>query len=145
MTPMPFDFLPNLRDYSVESEPSNEYNCIAWAFGNNTLRWWPIVGYYWPRQKPTRAETTQDFVDAFASEGYVICSDGGLEDGYEKVAIYVKDGEPTHAARQLEDGYWTSKLGRLEDIVHATPEEVNCPLYGEASIFMRREKHAKET
>jgi len=25
---------------------------------------------------------------------------------------------PTHAARQLENGRWTSKLGELEDIEH---------------------------
>jgi hypothetical protein len=29
------------------------------------------------------------------------------------------DGTPTHAARQLPDGTWTSKLGISEDIQHA--------------------------
>jgi hypothetical protein len=31
------------------------------------------------------------------------------------------DGVPTHAARHLPDGQWTSKLGRWEDIEHRLP------------------------
>jgi hypothetical protein len=42
-----------------------------------------------------------------------------LEDGYEKVAIYASpDGILTHAAKQLEDGLWSSELGQLEDVKH---------------------------
>jgi hypothetical protein len=40
-----------------------------------------------------------------------------LKEGYERIALYASaDGVPTHAARQLRDGRWTSKLGRCEDI-----------------------------
>ena len=57
--------------------------------------------------------------------GYApIGEDGPLQDGYEKIAIYALDGEPTHAARQLDTGRWTSKLGKHEDIEHDTPGRV---------------------
>ena len=44
----------------------------------------------------------------------------------EKVAIFVsaRTGAPTHAARQLPSGQWTSKLGAGIDIVHDDLEAV---------------------
>lgn len=66
-------------------------------------------------------------VELFLAAGYELCGDGSLEDRYEKIAIYAKDGEPTHAARQLGDGRWTSKLGKYEDIEHDSLDA----LYGE--------------
>ena len=58
---------------------------------------------------------------AFSRNGYQPCQSDQLEPGYEKVAIYVDStGTPTHMARQLSSGTWTSKLGRHEDIEHTT-------------------------
>jgi hypothetical protein len=61
-----------------------------------------------------------------------------LEQGQEKIAIYARDGEPTHAARQLEDGSWTSKLGPSVDISHAATSAVEGSLYGAVVRYMRR-------
>ena len=56
-----------------------------------------------------------------------------------KIAIYAHDdGQPTHAARQLPDGRWTSKMGHLEDIEHRVVDDVNGPQYGSPVRFMRR-------
>lgn len=44
----------------------------------------------------------------------------------------------THAARQLPNGLWTSKLGQLEDITHATPQVIAGSDYGEVMQFMKR-------
>lgn len=78
----------------------------------------------------------------FASLGYEPCADGILEQGYEKIALFAHDKEgvaqPTHAARQLGDGKWTSKLGALEDIEHAQAENVAGDCYGKVTQFMRR-------
>jgi hypothetical protein len=53
------------------------------------------------------------FIQAYKSLGYELCDNSELEAGFEKIAIYAtSDGEPTHAARQLSVGLWTSKLGR---------------------------------
>ena len=70
-----------------------------------------------------------------------MCGNGSLEDGYEKVAIYARDGELTHAARQLRDGRWTSKLGKYEDIEHDSLEALYGDGYGEygsVAVFMVR-------
>ena len=75
------------------------------------------------------------FISAFETLGYIQCDYGDLEDGYEKIALYAIHENniaiPTHAAKQMPDGKWTSKLGRLEDIVHITPQDVECRSYGE--------------
>lgn len=82
--------------------------------------------------------TIEAFLAAFSMLGYEECSSGELEGGYEKVALYADDrGVPTHAARQLPNGRWTSKLGHAEDIVHSSLQEIGNG-YGRAVAFLRR-------
>lgn len=132
---------PNLRKtgYQITSPPDRAYNCIAWAAGHQDRPWWPIdrKPYYWPLEP--RVESLQSFIDVFKQLGYEICSDSNLESQFEKVAIYVDDdGIPTHMARQLETGEWTSKCGDLEDISHHTLEGLEGEFYGKVSILMKR-------
>lgn len=78
------------------------------------------------------------FVAAFATLGYSPCPDGAVESGQEKVAIFVgKDGKPTHAARQLPGGTWTSKLGKGEDISHSV-YGLEAGQYGDVAQYMKR-------
>ena len=91
------------------------------------------------------AVTMEAFAQAFATLGYVPCENGLLKSGCDKIAIYGKDrGDgvfvPTHAARQLPDGRWASKLGQCEDVEHATIDAVNGPIYGAVVRFMARLK-----
>lgn len=145
-------FFPNLRrgEYQVTSLETSIYNCIAHAAGKDDNWWWPDegTGIHWPI---AMMEVTLDaFVAAYATEGYVICETQSrdLEPGVEKVAIYV-DGtsEPTHAARQLPDGSWTSKLGDWEDIRHERLEAMEDLSgaglgYGRVAMIMRRPAQA---
>ncbi len=109
---------PGLRGsgHQITSPPCDGYNCIAWAAGPaNTHGWWWPFGdpakTYWPPQVP-REETLDAFRQLFALLQYSVCDDDALEPGYEKVALFADDlGVPLHAARQLPDGRWTSKLG----------------------------------
>ena len=75
---------------------------------------------------------------AFLFLGYKQCADSMLEDGFEKVALYGSLSLYTHAARQLPNGRWTSKLGNGEDIEHEIPDNVGGGLYGEVVQFMKR-------
>jgi len=77
-------------------------------------------------------------IDAYAHCGYELCSDAELADGYEKIAIFERDNEPRHVARQLPTGKWTSKLGDQVDIEHHDVESVGGVLYGEPTVFLRR-------
>jgi hypothetical protein len=59
------------------------------------------------------------------------------EPGFEKVALYADAaGIPTHAARQLSGGKWTSKLGRREDIEHAL-DDLTGDVYGSVVAFLK--------
>ena len=80
------------------------------------------------------------FVAAFGTLGYERCSDGALEEGFERIALYGLSNSITHAARQLNTGLWTSKLGKLEDIEHSTSSELEGTDYGSVVQYMRREK-----
>ncbi len=125
-------------NYTVTSARTPVYNCIAWAAHEDDRWWWP-VGDYWPPGADRKLHV-DSFVDAYASLGYVQCADGSVEPGYEKIAIYAKpNGSPQHAARQLDNGRWTSKLGKLEDIEH-TLDCIESLAYGKAVAFVKRSK-----
>jgi hypothetical protein len=113
-------------EYSVTSPKSKKYNCLAWAAGHAN-RWWqqPPNGY-WPDGIPEDG-SFEAAVRLFESLGFSRTEDPGHEQGAMKIAVYGKDSEGTalllwtHAARQLENGRWTSKIGALQDIEHDTP------------------------
>ena len=129
---------PKLRDFRVTSPPSEDYNCIAWAAGINNDWWWPDPDCTWP-PGVLREVTLSAFIAVFAALGYEPCDDGALEEKTEKVAIYtLPEGWPTHAARQLPTGRWTSKLGYEEDIEHRSPAELEGVVYGAVVQYMRR-------
>jgi hypothetical protein len=135
------DWFPDLRatGYEVTSEADEAYNSIAWAAGETGQWWWPdrSGSDYWPVDA-SRAVTLIAFVHAFQSLGYEVCQGEQLETGFQKVAIYANHlGFPTHAARQLPNGLWTSKLGRAEDITHSLEGLVG-ETYGTTVQIMRR-------
>ena len=126
--------------YAITSPPDRRYNCIAWAAGDQTRWWWPDASEcgYWP-EGVSREWTTSAFIAALATLGYAVCATSELTDGVEKVALYVANGRPTHAARQLADGQWTSKCGRAEDIRHVL-QSLAGDVYGEPMIFLARQR-----
>src|SRR5688500_14047966 len=107
--------------YRVTSPASHYYNCIAWAM-NDPEHWWDpghgMTNYYWPPGVP-RNWALLSCIKAFEAAGFERCAGPAREAGYDKVALFVdSEGNCTHAARQLESGAWTSKLGIREDIEH---------------------------
>jgi len=130
---------PNLvrSGYAITSPHDPNYNCIAWAAADTSRFWWPTPFSYWPAGVP-RELTLAAFEEAFRNLGYDSCNDGDLEEGFEKIALYAKDGVPTHMARQLESGAWTSKLGPAEDIRHGDVAGVAGSIYGSVVGYFRR-------
>lgn len=125
--------------YIVTSPSTPSYNCIAWAAGEDFRWWWPTPGiYYWPPSAPFE-ETIDAFSAAFASLGYEPCGHGEPEDGWIKVAIYASSaGVPTHMARLLSNGMWTSKLGADVDLSHLSPQVIEGPAYGSVVRFLKK-------
>ena len=140
ITPL-LSYFPDITEFNTRqtSPATTEYNCIAWACGKNNVCFWPDRRqlYSWPI--PRRENSISAFEDLFSSIGYVRCADASKEAGFLKIAIYAdKRGKPTHAARQLKTGKWTSKLGEYIDIEHDSPEVLNGPKYGVAKVFMKK-------
>jgi hypothetical protein len=129
---------PRLRESSYRStSPSDvRYNCVAWA-AEDSEHWWQ-PGFYWPVPASRDDVGIDALENAFQCLGYEPCLDESLEPGFEKVALYGFGFFYTHAARQLANGKWTSKLGKAEDIEHDSPDDVAGGLYGEVVQFMRR-------
>jgi hypothetical protein len=134
------EIFPGLRgqSYQVQSPRDDRYNCIAWAAGDAGRWWWPDSAHedFWPAGV-ARAETLAAFRDAFATLGYALCDGEQLEIGYEKIALFAREGVPKHAARQLPNGRSTSKLGPHADIEHAL-HNLTGMVYGSVALVMRR-------
>lgn len=125
--------------YKVTSPSDVDYNCVAWAAGHNDKFFWPYPDY-WPKNIPLNNHLAS-FIKFYESFGYKVCNDDRLERNYEKIAIYVTENTEfvQHAARQLENGKWTSKLGQHKDIEH-TLEGLTKSSYGEVAVVMIRKK-----
>lgn len=139
--------LPSLRGsvYDFTSPQDGRYNCIAWAAGDKEKWWDPsgVGGTYWPPGLPVgnfaTSEYSQHYIEAFRSIGYEECISTDIEEGFEKVAVF----EVAHAARQLPDGRWASKLGVSEDIEHNDLGSIEGGCYGRVISVMRRPKPSR--
>jgi hypothetical protein len=126
--------------YRITSPATDVYNCLAWAARVTNGWWWPVGDpgtVHWP-PGVARQETLEALRDAFATLGYAPCDTEEPEAGFEKVALFADaQGLPTHAARQLFAGCWTSKLGRGEDIEH-DPRALEGEAYGTVALVVKR-------
>lgn len=134
------DALPNsfVEPLVVASSATGNYNCIAWALEDTTHFYWtgPEEFFYWESDL-VREETIDCFVQLFARYGYNICNNALKERGFTKIALFAKDNVPTHAARQLPNGLWTSKLGILEDVEHSL-FAISDGIYGSVALILKK-------
>jgi hypothetical protein len=125
---------------ALTSPQTPAYNCIAWAAGDQKRWWWPDADgiAYWP-QSVQRAVRLIAFQHAFETLGYQITGDDSLEPMLEKVTIFSRGAIPTHAAKQLANGLWSSKVGNLEDISHDL-HGIENEAYGTVAFIMSRRR-----
>ena len=138
---------PNLHQdgsFKITSECTRDYNCIAWAVGKSNCWYWPPLGNenpepdeYWPKGIADKTDV-DTFIKALQTDGYTLCPNFLPEPNFTKIALYAIDGEVTHAARQLPNGLWTSKLGPLNDIQHGSPEAIEGEFYGKVAVYMKK-------
>ncbi len=123
--------------FQITSPATKSYNCIAWAADDDKRWWWPF-NYYWPGLQQLDASVAV-FTSGFEALGYFPCEERAFEPGFKKVALYADNfGQVLHAARQLEDGAWTSKLGEGVDITHQL-EGLEGQNYGRVVLILRRQ------
>ena len=133
-----FATFPHLSSKIVQvtSSATVKYNCIAWAAGDDRRWWWPSPSGYWPPGVPQQV-TLDAFRRAFGTLGYATAQGPDVEPNKEKVAIYALDDVPTHAARQLPNGKWTSKCGQNVDVEHEL-HELEGLCYGQVAVMLER-------
>jgi len=142
-----FPALKGGKGYESTSPASIEYNCLSWALGIDWTRFDPepqCAGYYWfPGVE--REWSLKAITKTLEILGYGICDSPGLEEGFEKVVIYIDETDtPRHFARQLTNGRWTSKLGDLNDIEHDTLDCLVIPDYGKPQLVLKRKREQIE-
>jgi hypothetical protein len=124
--------------YEVLGKATPAYNCVAWALGRDDRWIWPAAQGH--------AAGFDDFDALFRTHGYRRLSALNYDRaaGYDKLVLYAKRNgsgalEPTHSARQLADGSWSSKLGKLPLIRHLHPDDIDGGTYGQAhAVYVRR-------
>lgn len=133
--------------FKVTSRLNENYNCIAWAMNlddvwiGNPPRLY--VKFWWPLREPICSDPDV-LIRAFEEVGFQKCDDDSHEDGYDKVALYQKDGEWSHAARVLSSTEYHSKLGEHCDIHHGSDADFIKEQYGEKYAYMKRKVENRE-
>ena len=135
---------PHLTDanHRKTSPETPSYNCFGWAILSGEVLMGPKKGWLWPDNVPSDLRMSS-FVQALASYGFEPCPTGDLEPAFEKIVLYGSGEIVTHAARQLDTGRWTSKLGIFgDDIEHDTPEAISGGEYYAILAYFRRHRPA---
>jgi hypothetical protein len=117
--------------FSIEGPATPQYNCIAWSLGI-TAKW------IWP------GAAIEDFDGLNRKHRYrrLARMNFDVRPGQEKIVLYGKIDKgvlvATHQARQMPDGTWTSKLGKMPLIRHQSPHDLNGTIYGRpVAVYMR--------
>ena len=144
----PLQYFPRLGpdNHRITSPAVREYNCVAWAAGIEIKTYGRVAQKgCWPsRRSPGRrvSETTNRLWRSWRTlkaSNTPCATVPEFEEGYLKIAIFVKDDYPTHTCRQLPSQKWTSKMGfDGVDIEHYDLESISGDQYGTASVFMKR-------
>lgn len=132
---------PNLanEDYEIVAPETDQYNCIAYAAGDTSQPWSDEPQDYWPREVP-RDPTIEGLRKLFRWLGYKKCKGPRLERNYQKVALYAQQNSWTHAALQMPNGRWRSKLGDGPLLEHRAPPSLEGDEYGRPHIYMRKRR-----
>jgi hypothetical protein len=133
-------FFPNSEKESflITSPETKTYNCLAWALGDNENWWEADEDSYWLPDLPENDDIAT-IVLLFEKFGFETCAENGHEVGFEKVALFSKDQIVcTHIARQLDNGFWTSKLGVSYDVQHSLPA-MEGGMYGDVYVFLKKQ------
>lgn len=122
-------YFPNLKSdkfFRPTSNPTNKFNCIAWAM-RLTDRWVdPITtaGHWWPcyHKEKNLDSSKEGLILAFEALKFKLCNDLSKEILFDKVALYYnpRTNSWTHAARILNENEFHSKIGEAWDIHHGS-------------------------
>jgi hypothetical protein len=135
---------PLLTNYDlIPNSESDSYNCISHTIHLKEDISWPIdTRHYWPTKRELTKESFDLFYEHHGFEKLSIL-DFTYNENYTKVVLYTNNNIPTHAAIQIDNTYWESKIGRLGIIRHDLFEIEN-DVYGEITQIYRKRNILKE-
>ncbi len=122
-------------NFIFTSKQTWDYNCVMWALHIDHI--WKDFGYS-DDGYLNPDQTTTPYINFYKENGFVICENALLEDGFEKICIFSNRGNFSHVSRQLADGRWASKMGNYEDIEHSAVTDVGGVGYGNPEFYMKR-------
>lgn len=136
---------PLLTDYElIPNSESMEYNCISHTLNiNNDISWPFDNNNYWPVSRDLTKESFDKFYEFHGFEKMNLL-DFSYDSKYIKVALYTNKGIPTHAAIQVDEFFWESKIGELGIIKHDL-FEIEDNVYGEVAQIYRKLKTTNES
>jgi hypothetical protein len=131
------------RDYELSEQDFN-FNCLAYALGDQTNWWEPPrgSGRYWPAGFPADV-TIQTAESIIRTHGFTAELDAAIEPDTDAIAIYGQGHEWTHFAKFVQ-GVWSSKLGEGHDVVRFRLQDLEGSLYGRVVKVLSRPKEGAD-
>lgn len=144
---------PLLNDYElINNSESDNYNCIShtlgikdkwsWSYDKNEIYEYDY-DHYWPVRCELTKESFDDFYEYHGFEKIKLL-DFSYNPKYTKVVLYTNNGVPTHAAIQINEFFWESKIGMFGILRHDLFEIEN-DVYGEVTQIYRKLKNINES
>ena len=137
-----YPMLTNFKLY--DNSETYFYNCISYSIGRKDVFTWPgrsvndDVISYWVGNDVVTFESFDYF---YNQHGYELCGniDIRYDPNYTKVALFIKNGIPTHASIQIDENWWESKIGVLGIIKHDL-FEIEGGNYGQVEYIYKKKK-----
>lgn len=130
------------KNYDLSDEDFN-YNCLAYAVGDQKNWWEPPKGggRYWPPgfDDDLRVGTVESIIRVF---GFTVETKLNRTPKTESVAIYSDGSEWTHFAK-FAGGHWSCKLGEGHDVSRVNLADLEGTLYGRVVKILSRPRRRK--
>jgi len=130
ITDGPTPLLIHLKTCHIIANPY-AYNCIGWSLCSI------FNGWFQPPSNLLQAAPKLQlkwFDQFYAAKNWKISKNCKPEKGVRKIALYCNaKGYPSHAAKQIEDDWWESKLGQGHRVVHPGTGSLEGEQYGKVT------------
>ena len=144
---------PLLTDYElIQNSENNKYNCVSHTLNIKDKWIWPYLedeiyirkyNSYWTVKNEISKESFDEFYEYHGFEKLDLL-DFFYDPKYIKVALYTNKGIPTHAAIQVDEFFWESKIGELGIIKHDL-FEIEDDVYGKVTQIYKKPKPINES
>lgn len=98
-----------IKIFDTDDE-NDKFNCVSYSLDVYD-KWIWTNEPSWPIDIPRNLKI-DSFKLLYNKYGYVECNNGDYEVGFDKIAFYIKNNNPSHASKQYGN-MWRSKIGSV--------------------------------